>query len=204
MANKLMPDMETRTTRIDKNAKALSFRLIPPEDGEGMPIIEGYAAVFNKPSEDLGGFTEFIAPGAFTNSIKNDDVRALINHDTGLSTIGRTSAGTLELSEDKHGLKYRVQPPDTSAGRDIVELIKRGDITQSSFGFQTVTDKWETIDGAEVRTVIEAKLFDVSPVTFAAYPDTEVAVRSLEKHKADAGRTIADLRRAVDIESQAG
>jgi len=171
------------------------------ESEDGRPIIEGYAAVFDKPSEDLGGFVEFIKPGAFTNAIKSDDVRALVNHDAGLSTIGRTASGTLELEQDKKGLKYRVKVPDTSAGRDVVELIKRGDITGSSFGFQVVSDKWETVDGEEQRTLLEVKLFDVSPVTFPAYPDTDVAVRSRDAYRASIKpkHQTSDAQRELDI-----
>lgn len=199
----VQPNREQRTTSPGIKPE---IRLIEPDDGGGMPVIEGYAAVFNQPSEDLGGFIEYIAPGAFTDSIKNDDVRALIDHDTGLSTIGRTSAGTLELSEDKHGLKYRVQPPDTSAGRDIVELIRRGDIAESSFAFVAKDDEWKTVDGQEIRTVLKAKVYDVSPVTFAAYEQTDVSVaqRSMAAHKAGEGRSMADLEREVDIESLGG
>jgi len=152
---------------------------------EGEPTrIVGYAAVFDKLSEDFGGWREQIAPGAFAKTIKNDDIRALVDHDSG-RIIGRNSAGTLTLSEDKEGLKVEILPPDTQVGRDIVTSIERGDVSGMSFGFRTITDNWRTVDEEEIRTLEEVKLFDVSPVTFPAYPDTDVGVRSYEKRCAE-------------------
>ena len=139
----------------------------------------GYAARFNKLSEDLGGFREKIKPGAFSESITSDDIRALFNHDTNF-VLGRSSAGTLELSEDRKGLRMSCSPPDAQWARDLVASVKRGDISQMSFGFQTLDDKWEKKDGDNIRTLEKCKLFDVSVVTFPAYPDTEVGLRSLE------------------------
>lgn len=141
--------------------------------------IEGYAAVFNKLSVDLGGFREQIQPGAFAETIEKDDVRALFNHDPNF-VLGRNVAGTLELAEDNSGLHMRITPPDAEWARGVVASIKRGDITGASFGFRTLDDKWD-FDQAEqlVRTLIRAKLFDVGPVTFPAYPDTEVGARAL-------------------------
>ncbi len=139
------------------------------------PRLTGYAALFNTLSQDLGGFREKIARGAFTNSLEGD-VRALINHDSA-KILGRTSAGTLSLREDSQGLAVEIEPPETSYARDLLESVRRGDITQMSFGFITRQDKWETQDGMQVRTLLEVKLLDVSPVTFPAYPDTSVALR---------------------------
>lgn len=195
--------MAITSTRETRARKSPELRLL---DDDGQSFIEGYAAVFGKPSHDLGGFIEYIQPGAFRNAIKEDDVRALVNHVDGLSTIGRTASGTLELEEDKKGLKYRVKVPDTSAGRDVVELIKRGDITGSSFSFEAITDKWETIDGDEVRTLVEVRLFDVSPVTFPAYPDTDVAVRSRDAYRKSQKpvHETADAQRELDIARLSG
>ena len=141
--------------------------------------IEGYAAVFNKWSEDLGFFRENIKKGAFKKTLEDEaDVRALINHDPNL-ILGRTKNGTLELEEDNKGLKYLVSLPDTSYARDLRESVKRGDITQNSFGFITIQDKWKQGEGKELdeRTLIEVKLLDVSPVTFPAYPQTSLTLR---------------------------
>ncbi|MFA5423831.1 MAG: HK97 family phage prohead protease [Phycisphaerae bacterium] len=152
-------------------------------DGD-KPKIVGYAAVFEKLSEllGIGDFREKIAKGAFAETIINDDIRALVDHDSS-RILGRNKAGTLVLREDDTGLMSEIMPPDTTIGRDIVQSIKRGDITGMSFGFRTISDIWETIDGIAIRTLRKVQLFDVSPVTFPAYPDTSVAVRSLEQWK---------------------
>ncbi len=154
---------------IERRVTDLELRV--DEDTGG---ITGYAAVFNKWSEDLGFFKEKIQEGAFKRTIDADDVRALINHDPNL-IIGRTKNKTLKLWEDDKGLGYDVQLPDTSYANDLRESIKRKDITQNSFGFQAVQDEWSK-DGAK-RTLTEVKLFDVSPVTFPAYKQTSVALR---------------------------
>jgi len=143
------------------------------------PTISGYASVFNKRSENLGGFREVIAPGAF-DGVLNDDVRALFNHDANF-LLARTASGTLRLSVDEEGLRYEFEPPNTTAGRDLVESMKRGDITQSSFAFTVASDSWEERDGGMLRTINKVeRLYDVSPVTYPAYPDASVGLRSLE------------------------
>ena len=151
------------------------------------PKISGYAAVFGKWSEDLGGFREKIAKGAFTKALKASDPRALFNHDSNY-VLGRKSAGTLDLKEDNKGLFMEIDPPDTQFARDLMVSIERGDITQQSFGFYLSPDgeKWaeDKKTGAVTRTITEVEeLLDVSPVTFPAYPDTTVALRSLDKFK---------------------
>ena len=146
------------------------------EDAESNGIT-GYAAVFDSWSEDLGFFKEKIAPGAFNQTIKNGDVRALINHDPNL-IIGRTKNSTLRLWEDERGLGFEVDLPNTSYANDLRESIKRKDITQNSFGFQTIKDEWS--DDGKKRTLQEVKLFDISPVTFPAYKQTNVKMRLQE------------------------
>ena len=148
---------------------------------DGKPKITGYAAVFNKLSEELWENTrEMIAPGAFTNALNRpDDVRALWNHDPNY-VLGRNTSGTLLLSEDEQGLKVDITPPETQWASDLVESIRRGDVSQMSFGFIPKKESWEDKDdGSRVYTVEDVQLFDVSPVTYPAYPDTEVAVRRL-------------------------
>ena len=153
--------MEIRTIQSEFRVKS--------EDGKAQ--ISGYAAVFNELSDDLGGFREKIQPGAFSEAIVNDDVRALWNHDSNY-VLGRNKAGTLKLSEDEHGLHYVVDLPDTQWAKDLSESIKRGDVTQSSFGFMVDSDEWSKQDGETVRTLTKVTLFDVSPVTYPAYPQT--------------------------------
>jgi len=158
--------------------RTFTFAELRVEDGD-KPKITGHAAVFNKLSENLGGFRERIAPGAFEKTIEKSDVRALINHDSNL-VLGRNKSGTLRLEEDKRGLAIEIDPPDTSYARDLIESLKRGDIDQMSFGFVATKDSWEHVEGKEsIRTLLEVELFDVSPVTYPAYPQTDVKVRSL-------------------------
>lgn len=150
---------------------------------EERPKIVGYAAVFNSLSSDLGGFREKIDQGAFADSLaNNDEVHALFNHDND-RLLGRRGAGTLRLEEDAHGLKIEIDPPNTSDGRDVVELLRRGDLVSMSFGFFDVTDQWSTIEGEDIRTIQKARLFDISVVTTPAYAATEVGIRSFEEYK---------------------
>jgi HK97 family phage prohead protease len=146
---------------------------------DAAPVIEGYAALFNSDSQDLGGFIERIAPGAFKAAIGKSDIRALFNHDANY-VLGRKAAGTLDVTEDAKGLAIRNTPPDTQWARDLLVSMKRGDITQMSFAFRTEDDEWGKKDGIVYRTIKKvAELLDVSPVTYPAYTDTTVAARSL-------------------------
>jgi HK97 family phage prohead protease len=165
--------MKTKETRI----AVAELRVVA---ADGTPTkIAGHAAKFDSLSEDLGGFRERIAPGAFAKSIQSGDIRALWNHDANI-VLGRNKAGTLRLSEDSAGLAFEVDAPDTQLVRDMVMApIARGDVNQCSFGFYTMADKWAKVDGEWIRTLLECELFDVSPVTYPAYPSTDVAVRRL-------------------------
>jgi len=146
---------------------------------DGVTRVSGHAAVFNSRSENLGGFREIISPGAF-DKVLDDDIRALFNHDPS-RILGRSTANTLEVGVDKKGLAYEYVSPDTSYARDLIVSLNRGDVTQSSFGFSVSQDEWdEDEDGILIRTVTSvSRLYDVSPVTFPAYPDTDVAKRHL-------------------------
>ncbi len=154
-------------------------------DGE-QPKIRGYAAVFGNLSDDLGGFREQISAGAFADAISRDDVRALINHDPNL-VLGRNRAGTLVMREDGNGLAVEITPPDTQAARDLVALMERGDVSQMSFAFTVSKEdqSWERSgSGPWIRTIRKvARLFDVSVVTYPAYPSTSAAMRALEQHQ---------------------
>jgi len=145
------------------------------------PFFMGYAAVFNSLSEDLGGFVEKIAPGAF-DDVLSDDVRALWNHDPN-HVLGRTVSGTLRLKSDKEGLFYEIDPPDTQMARDLQSSIKRGDVDQSSFGFNVAAEGevWTRDEtGVVTRTITKiGRLYDVSPVTYPAYPETKAQARQL-------------------------
>lgn len=170
------PEMERRTVAFD----ALEVRA--GSDNEP-PMIMGHAAVFNDAAQIMPGFREQIKPGAFTDAIQQDDVRALFNHDPNF-VLGRNKAGTLRMTEDKKGLAIEVDPPDTQFARDLMVSMKRGDITQMSFGFRVVDETWdEDKDGNVTRTLNKVSLFDVSPVTYPAYVNTDVAVRSLAEYQ---------------------
>jgi HK97 family phage prohead protease len=152
-------------------------------DGKDTRVLVGNAAVFNRNSEKLGGwFIERILPGAFDEVI-NDDVRALFNHDPNL-ILGRNKAGTLRLSITNEGLAYEIDLPDTQTARDLAHSIERGDVSQSSFAFQVGRERWVTEGEDEIREVEKVnRLFDISPVTYPAYPDTDtsIAKRSYEQ-----------------------
>ena len=161
------------------------FRVKRSDDGAAK--LEGYSAVFDKPSEDLGWgdfeIREYIAPGAFSNALKKSDCRAVFNHDPNF-ILGRESAGTLELNEDEKGLRSVIHLPDTQLGRDLAISVERGDIREQSFCFTVARDSWEEDREARVatRTILEiGELIDISPVTYPAYPDTDLAKRSFEQ-----------------------
>ncbi len=160
-------------------------------------VIEGHAAVFDKRSQNLGGFVETVQRGAFTKTLKEADVRALLNHDANF-VLGRNVAGTLDLAEDESGLYYRIDPPDTTFARDLMVSMERGDISQSSFAFRTIEDDWGlTEQEFPLRTLMQVALVDVSPVTYPAYLDAESGVggrsHALAGLAKRSGLEIADL-----------
>lgn len=150
------------------------------EDDKKKRIV-GHAAVFNVVG-DGGWFKEKIAPGAFAKSIGNDDIRALFNHDPNF-VLGRNRAGTLSLVEDDKGLLVDIDPPDTQFARDLALQIERKDITQMSFGFEIIKESREIGEKGQpsLFTLEEVRLWDVSPVTFPFYKETDVSVHSREE-----------------------
>jgi len=170
---------------IERRFIPLEFRVLDDGDGNDTPVIRGYASVFNSWSQDLGGFREMIMPGAFARSLANgDDVVALYNHDPSM-LLGRRSSGTLTASEDTTGLLVEIKPPNTTVGRDVMALVKRGDLKGMSFAFtlpNPKTDqKWMRGETGDLREIYRANLHDVSVVTEPAYPDTSVGMRSLNE-----------------------
>ncbi|WP_168404744.1 HK97 family phage prohead protease [Arthrobacter silvisoli] len=149
----------------------------------GLGVLTGYAAVFNRYSQNLGGFVEQVDPAAFTKSLSDGvPVVARFNHEDNL-LLGTTEGGTLALEVDGTGLRYEVQLPDTSAGRDVRALAERGDLRYSSFAFRTLADDWGyTPEGFPLRTLLGVQLVDVAPVTNPAYRDTTTGLRSLADH----------------------
>lgn len=151
------------------------------QEKDGARKLAGYAAVFDSESVDMIYFKEQIAPGAFTRTLKeNGDVRALVNHDTG-KVLARTKSGSMTMREDTHGLFVEISPADTSYGRDISELVKRGDVDGMSIGFRVKEDKWSIRDGKDFRTLLDIELHEVSIVAFPAYTTTSISARSAER-----------------------
>lgn len=141
----------------------------------------GHAAIFDQYANILW-WQERIMPGAFTKTIKKDDVRALFNHDPNF-VLGRNKNGTLELKEDDKGLFVRIDYPKTQLIKDLViSPIERGDISQMSFAFQILEDEWTDEKKVNKRDIKLVKLFDVSPVTYPAYKDTNISLRSLKAY----------------------
>jgi uncharacterized protein len=149
--------------------------------GSGGRKIGGYGAVFDKLSKNLGGFVERVSPGAFNRCRGNGwpGVMARYDHDRQM-LLGTTAAETLRLNIDRTGLYYEVEVPHTRD--DILELVERGDVSQSSFAFQTYADDWATsAQGYPLRTLLEVKLVDVAPTANPAYPDATAGLRSLAR-----------------------
>ena len=150
--------------------------------------IEGYGAVFNKRSVDLGGFTEIIAPGAFDGVVERSDVLALLDHnqDRGILARSTNGEGSLKLELTEEGLKYAFDAPHTQLGDEVVEGLRRGDYSKSSFAFTVKEEAWSKLDdGSYLRTINKiGNLYDVSVVARPAYEDTSVALRSLDAFKA--------------------
>lgn len=156
-------------------AKGLEIRTEGEEAAKKKKIM-GYAAVWNSESVDLGFFTETILPGAFQESLSNGaDVAALIDHVPTL-ILGRRKAGTLKLKEDNVGLHIEVDPlPDTQLVRDLLVNLEMGNIDQMSFAMYVTEDRWSIRNGKDHREIVKAEIYDVSVVTFPAYPATTVS-----------------------------
>ena len=156
------------------------------EDEGGQRVLTGYAVKWEMKSVPMGYFKRFkeqFRRGAFTESLTNDDQKALWSHDTA-KVLGRTKNGTLRLFEDEIGLRFELDLPDTTLGDDAYKSIKRGDVDGVSFGFSMLTQEWDEADSDNVvRTVIKAKLLEISPVAFPAYPDSQVAARSHDPYQ---------------------
>jgi HK97 family phage prohead protease len=163
MERRCLPTAELRLSEDDKS-----------------PKITGYAAVFNTWADIGGWFRESVRPGAFTKTIGENDIRALLNHDPNF-VLGRNKANTLKLREDSKGLAVEIDPVPSTWANDLLTSIRRGDVNQMSFGFNV--NKQEVDYEKDERILIDVTLFDVSVVTFAAYPQTSAQVRSLFAEK---------------------
>ncbi len=174
------PTQATETKHGPPERRILPLTEFRVEDGEDGRKIIGHAAVWDSLSEELWGWHERVARGAFVKTIQNDDVRALFNHDVNY-VLGRNKSGTLSMREDDRGLAVEIDPPDTAVANSVLESIRRGDVSQMSIGFEAITEEWDQSDKDNpLRTLTEVKLWDVSPVTYPAFVDTDVAVRTLD------------------------
>ena len=169
------------------NLEIRSFNIELRDEPESRHI-EGYGSVFNERSLDLGGFVEMIAPGAFDGVIERSDVKCYLDHnpEKGILARSRNGKGSLSLVVDEKGLKYSFDAPKTNLGDEVVEGLKRGDYSQSSFAFTVDDEIWtKEEDGSYLRTITKiGGLYDVSIVANPAYEGTSVALRSLDAFKA--------------------
>ena len=189
-------DAEVRKSSVVKEQR--EFRMENAEQHGN--TIRGYAAVYDSDSEWMGGFYEQIERGAFDDVLEND-VRAYFNHDENL-LLGRVSAGTLRISTDKRGLYYEVDLPNTTYANDLAELMKRGDVNQSSFAFLIEKDRWEQRNGTTYRIIEKvSRLLDVSPVSQPAYPEatSELGKRDLETETKEEAKAAAVEETASEV-----
>ena len=172
---------------VQRRTNASAFEVREVEDGA--PVVSGYAAIFDTPTR-IGSFTEVIARGAFDEALETADVRALFNHDANqiLARRHADGTGTLKLSTDEHGLRYEFSPGDQTYARDLVESMRRGDVSASSFAFTIEEQTWD--DKRSTRTVEKVgTLVDISPVVFPAYAETSASVRAEDQPEAHAQET---------------
>lgn len=167
-------------TREVRQIQARELRVATNADGKR--VLTGYAAVFNSPSCDMGGWYELVAATAFTRTLQeNPDVLCLYSHDTA-AVLGRTTSKTLTLAVDSTGLSFSVVLPDTTTANDLIVLVERGDISGCSFGFVVVSDVWsEDSEGQYVRTLLDVDLFEITVTAAPAYTATSVSLRSAPK-----------------------
>lgn len=144
--------------------------------------VRGYAVLWDELSENLGGFRERFRRGAFTESLADDQVKFMVRSHDLARPVASTSSGTLTLSEDAVGLRFEAKLPDSGDAGDLAAMVRRRVLTQMSFAFATeraADESFTEENGELIRTIRKARLFEVSPVTFPAYPQTSVQARSM-------------------------
>ena len=188
-ANKIM-DERSKEETMEKRSINYEFRAMP----ESRTIV-GTATVFNS-AYDMGWYDEEMSPEVFASADMNDVV-ALFNHDANM-VLARTKSGTLKLNLTGNALEYSFEAPNTTLGNDLLEMVKRGDVYQSSFAFSVEKEDWQENGGGKPKRIIRSikKVYDVSPVTYPANPDTMVAKRSYEQIS---GKVDEDLQSVIDI-----
>jgi HK97 family phage prohead protease len=188
-------------------------RVALEERTDGPPSLQGYCAVYYRADQPgtqyelWPGVFERILPGAFHESLRDgDDVRCFFNHDHNL-VLGRSKSGTLTLADFDKGLRYTCRLPDTSTGRDVAAMVRRGDVTGSSFAF-TVRDggeAWVQEGDKEVRLLTRLRLHDTSPCAVPAYESSSVALRAagdLAEVRAAHETWKAGQQRAADLQAR--
>ncbi|PTD19909.1 HK97 family phage prohead protease [Sphingomonas fennica] len=178
--------METETRTLSRSPELRAT-------GTGR-MLTGYAAVFNSPADIGGAWIETIERGAFTRALEGDIV-AIIGHDRN-RVIGRTGAGTLRLSEDGKGLRFEIDLPDTTDGRDVAVSVERGDIGGMSFGFSVTRQQWDRTTEPPQRTIQQVELYEITVTAFPAYPDTSVGLRSLDDARKEAAIAAREAKRS--------
>lgn len=162
----------------------------------------GYAVRWNSLSEVIWDeFQEQFAPNAFSESLAaGGDVRALYEHNY-TQLLGRTTSGTLKLSQDDNGLRFELTPPDTQLGRDVLTLVERGDLSGMSFGFRALKDAWDLTQSPYLRTIAAAELIEITVTSMPAYPESavEVAQRSLFTQHPELRRNGDNRRRWAEL-----
>ncbi len=166
----MMEKMETRQYPV--------MELEARSDEDGKRVITGYAARFGERSKLLYGFVEVIAKGAFAEALQTQNVRACWNHNWD-HVLGSTKSGTLRLWEDDIGLRFALEMPDTTMGRDAYESIRRGDVDGMSFRFYARKEQWDESQDPPVRTLLQVDISEISPTPIPAYNSTSVHVRSM-------------------------
>jgi HK97 family phage prohead protease len=162
--------------------KVFSAEIRAASGADGLTTISGYAAVYNSRSEDLGGFVEVLAPGCFTKTLsENNSIKCLWNHNQDY-VLGSRKAGTLDITDDDKGLKIECRlTPGVTFAQDFAKTVSAGSVDQMSYMFAAVRDSWSRdADGTQVRTILEAKLYEVSPVCFPAYEATSISARGIK------------------------
>ena len=190
MVNKLKEEKKN-DNQMEKRSITFELRAKPESR-----TIAGVATLFNK-AYDMGWYDEEMDRDVFVNSTMSDVV-ALFNHDPNM-VLARTTSGTLQLNITDNGLEYEFEAPNTSLGNDILEMVRRGDIYQSSFAFTVEKEDWENMKDKKPKRIIRSinKVFDVSPVTYPANPDTKVAKRNFDNIQ-----DVEDKGITIDLENR--
>jgi len=175
---RLDAEQERKASMTNRETRDFETTFEIREEGDGMTFV-GYAAKFDQPSENLGGFVEYVERGAFSRSLKSrNDVMLLWNHDAG-QPLASTRSGTMKLTEDDIGLRVEARLPQTTLGKDLAILLRDGIVGKMSFGFNVIKDSWNS-EGNE-RRLKSVRLFEVSAVVWPAYTSTSASVRGLDK-----------------------